>query len=72
MKFRESTDPFVYMCVASGNPDAVVIIHWIQAELQNGRLLTEQKSALLWLDVGDKNTPILTSWVELGEIFIDS
>ena len=41
------TDPFVYMCVASGNPDAMEIVSWIQAQIQNRCLFTTEKGAFL-------------------------
>lgn len=69
---QKTTDPFVYMCIASGNPDAVVLICWIQAQVQNGCLLTTEKGAFLRLDFCHKNTTILASRVEPCEVLINS
>lgn len=46
-KVLKVTNPFVDMRVASGNPDAMVIVCWIQAEVQNGRLLAAEKGTFL-------------------------
>ena len=73
MKFiKKITDPFIHVCVGSSNPDAVIIVCWVQAKVQDRRLFTAEKGALLGLDISYKHTTIPASRVELGEVIIDS